>query len=131
MNSSKASDSSAVLGPARVVGGRDRRIASIAAGLVVFAVVGLGGSIVAEQLLGVAATLDGDGAAMVRLAKAAESTPAFFSMVVLPQVPQVPRRWARSAWPCLAGDAATRRSGVRAEWPMAVYGLRRRRGSAA
>ncbi len=42
----------AVLGLARVVGGRHRRIASMAAGLVVFASVGLAGAAVAEQLLG-------------------------------------------------------------------------------
>jgi len=94
----------AVLGLARVVGGRHRRNASIAAGLVVFAMVGLGGAAVAEQLLGVAATLDGDRAAMVRLAEAAESTPAFLSMAVLPQVAVV-LGFLTMAWALLRSKA--------------------------
>ena len=76
----------AVLGLARVVGGRHRRIASIAAGLVVFASVGLG------------------GAAMVRLAEEAESTPAFLSMVVLPQVAVV-LGFLTMAWALLRSKA--------------------------
>ncbi len=74
----------AVLALGRMITGPARRIAAVASGLVVFASVGLAGAAAFEQLVGVAATLPGDTAAMARLIEAAENSAAVMVMLVVP-----------------------------------------------
>jgi len=76
----------AVLSLARLVTGRERRVAGIATGLVVFAAVGLGAAAAFEQLAGVAAQLTGDAPAMARLLDAAQESIPFMGTLFLPQL---------------------------------------------
>jgi len=76
----------AVLSLARLVTLRERRVATIASGLLVFAAVGLGGAAAFEQLMGVAAQLSGDAPAMARLLDAAQESIAFQGTMLLPQL---------------------------------------------
>lgn len=76
----------AVLALGRLVAGPQRRASAAASALVVFASVGLAGAAAFEQLLGVAATLDGDAAAMARLLDGANDSVAVTGMLYLPQL---------------------------------------------
>jgi len=76
----------AVLSVARLVIGSERRVATIAASLLVFAAVGLGGAAAFEQLIGVAAQLTGDAPAMGRLLDAAQGSTAVMGTMLLPQL---------------------------------------------
>jgi len=76
----------AFLSLARLVTRRERRVAGIATGLVVFAAVGLGAAAAFEQLVGVAAQLIGDAPAMARLLDAAQDSIPFMGTLLLPQL---------------------------------------------
>jgi len=76
----------AVLSLARLVTGPERRVATVATSLLVFAAVGLGGAVAVEQFIGVAAGLTGDAPAMARLLDAAEDSIAVMGTLLLPQL---------------------------------------------
>lgn len=76
----------AALALGRLVTGPEHRTASIASGLIVFASVGLGGAAAFEQLVGVAAALPADAAAMTRLVEAAESSSVVMATLYAPQL---------------------------------------------
>jgi len=91
----------------RLARGRQPRVAAVGAGLVVFASVGLASAAAFEQLIGVAATLDGEAAAMARLIEAAESSIAV-SMMLYPPMLAVVIGFLVLAWALHAARAIPR-----------------------